>query len=133
MPGVNDWLKKASSDLKASKKLSDDDETLDCSVFHTHQCAEKIFKAFIVFSKKPIPKTHDLRFLLLCCVEVDPEVMLLSDESKGLDAYGQDSRYPNDHFYVDKQCTEKAIEMAEKILITIKKKLNIRAQTKIIF
>jgi hypothetical protein len=36
MPGVKDWLKKASSDLKASKKLSDDDETLDCSVFHIY-------------------------------------------------------------------------------------------------
>lgn len=63
MPGVKDWLKKASSDLKASKKLSDDDETLDCSVFHTHQCAEKAFKAFkafIVSVHQAIPKTHDL-------------------------------------------------------------------------
>ena len=40
MPGIKDWLRKASSDLKAAKKLSDDDETFDCSVFHTHQCAE---------------------------------------------------------------------------------------------
>ena len=64
MPGVKDWLKKASSDLKASKKLSDDDETLDCSVFHTHQCAEKALKAFIVFIQQAIPKTHDLRIFI---------------------------------------------------------------------
>ena len=46
MPGVKDWIKKSSSDLKASQKLLDDEETLDCAVFHAHQCAEKIFKAF---------------------------------------------------------------------------------------
>lgn len=123
MPGVKDWLKKASSDLKASKKLSDDNETLDCSVFHTHQCAEKALKAFIVFVQQAIPKTHDLGFLLARCAEIDPGFMLLIDESKCLDAYGQDSRYPNDYFYVDKQGTEEAIERAEKILITIKKKI----------
>jgi HEPN domain-containing protein len=96
MPGVKDWLKKASSDLKASKKLSDDDETLDCSVFHTHQCAEKALKAFIVSIQQTIPKTHDLGFLLGRCAKTDPGFMLLIDESKYLDSYGYDSRYPND-------------------------------------
>lgn len=123
MPGIKDWLKKASSDFTASKKLSDDDKTLDCSVFHTHQCAEKSFKAFIVFTQQAIPKTHDLKFLLERCAEFDSEFMLLKEESKNLNSYGQDSRYPNDYFYVDKQSTEEAIEHAEKILITIKKKL----------
>lgn len=103
MPGIKDWLRKASSDLKASKKLSDDDETLDCSVYHTHQCAEKSFKAFIVSLQQAIPKTHDLRFLLEHCAEVDSEFMLLKEDSKNLNSYGQDSRYPNDYFYVDKQ------------------------------
>lgn len=77
MPGVNDWLKKASSDLKASKKLSDEHETLDCSVFHTHQCAEKAFKALIVYAHHAIPKTHDLGFLLIHCTKIDPKLILL--------------------------------------------------------
>lgn len=124
MPGFKDWLRKASNDLKASKKLSDDNETLDCSVFHTHQCAEKALKAFIISIKQTIPKTHDLGFLLERCAEVDPIFMLLINESKFLDAYGYDSRYPNDNFYVDKQRTEEAIERAEKIFVTIKKKIN---------
>lgn len=128
MPGVNDWLKKASSDLKASQKLSDDNETLDCSVFHTHQCAEKAFKALIVSTQQPVPKTHDLKFLLERCAKNDPNLMLLVDESKKLDAYGYDSRYPNDSFYVDKQCIEEAIEMAEKILVTIQRKLAIQKE-----
>lgn len=55
MPGIKDWIKKAASDLKASKKLSDDQETFDCSAFHTHQCAEKAFKAFIIATQQAIP------------------------------------------------------------------------------
>lgn len=124
MPGVKDWLKKASSDLAASKKLAVDEITLDCSVFHTHQCAEKSFKAFIVSTQQGIPKTHDLKFLLECCAKFEQELMLLEGESRNLNSYGHDSRYPNDYFYVDKQSAEDAIERAEKILATIKKKLN---------
>lgn len=123
MPGVKDWLKKASSDLKASKKLSDDIETFDCSVFHTHQCAEKALKAFIVLAQKSILKTHDLGVLLDHCIEINNEFMLLEKESKNLDSYGSASRYPNDTFYVDKQTVEEAIDMAEKILITVKNKV----------
>ena len=84
MPGVKDWLKKAASDLKASKKLSDDDETFDCSLFHTHQCAEKSLKAFIVLAQKAIPRTHDLAFLLLDCMKINNELSLLKKESKKL-------------------------------------------------
>jgi HEPN domain-containing protein len=123
MPGIKEWLKKASSDFKASKKLSDDNETFDCSVFHTHQCAEKALKAFIVFTKQPIPKTHDLRFLLERCAEVDPELIFLKEGCKDLNSYGQDSRYPSDYFFVDKQKTEEAIQRSEKILFIIKKKI----------
>lgn len=124
MPGINDWLRKASADLKASKKLSDDNETFDCSVFHTHQCAEKALKAFIVSTHKPIPKTHDLRFLLEQCADVDSELMLLRHEGKILNTYGHDARYPNDFFYVDKNGVEEAIVMANSVLTLIKKRLS---------
>ena len=124
MPGVKDWLKKSSNDLKASIKLSDDDDTLDCAVFHTHQCAEKAFKAFVVLAQRPIPKTHSLRFLLIYCIQTDPELSVFRDESKHLDDYGHDARYPNDSFYVDKQDTQKAIGMAETILNFIQKKIH---------
>jgi len=124
MPGVKDWLKKASSDLKASKKLSDDDETLDCSVFHTHQCAEKALKSFIVLAQKCIPRTHDLGLLLDHCVAINDEFALLRNESRALNRYGHESRYPNDNFNVDRKNTEEAIGMAEKILINVKNKVS---------
>ena len=121
MPGTKDWLKKASSDLKASKKLSDDHETFDCSVFHSHQCAEKALKAFIFSMQQAIPKSHDLKLLIGHCLERNHEFMLITEESKALNFYGQESRYPNDSFFVDQQRTNEAIDMAEKVLEFIKK------------
>jgi HEPN domain-containing protein len=76
-----------------------------------------------VLAQKPIPKTHDLGFLLGHCIEINNEFTLLQGESKNLDSYSYASRYPNDAFYVDKHDIEEAIEMAEKILVTIKNKI----------
>lgn len=124
MPGVKDWIKKSSSDLKASQKLLDDEETLDCAVFHAHQCAEKIFKAFLVLTKQPIPKTHNLGFLLSSCADSDPTTfMLLKEEAKNLNPYCHESRYPNDNFYVDNQIAQQAVTMAERVFCIVKKTL----------
>jgi HEPN domain-containing protein len=123
MPGFKDWIKKASSDLKASKKLSDDIETLDCAVYHTHQCAEKALKAFIILTHQAIPKTHDLGFLLTQCTKIDFELISIQEESRALNSYGVEARYPNDFFRVDESTALHAIDMAEKILITVKSKI----------
>jgi len=48
MPGIKDWLQKASSDLKLATKSLGDDETLDPAAYLTHQCAEKSLKAFFI-------------------------------------------------------------------------------------
>lgn len=101
MPGIKDWLKKASSDLKLAKKSIGDDETLDPAVYLTHQCAEKSLKTFLVFVGEVIPKTHDLSLLLNGCIKVDSEFILIERECKALDLYGFDSRYQNDTFCVN--------------------------------
>ncbi len=120
---MRDWLNKALSDFIASKKLVDDEKTLDCSVFHTHQCAEKALKAFIILTKKPIPKTHDLKFLLELCAGLDSAFVLHREDVKTLNTYGFESRYPNDFFYVDQQEAKQAVAMAEKIFFTVQKKI----------
>ncbi len=126
MPGVHDWLQKASNDLQASKLLADHASVLDCSVFHTHQCAEKAYKAFIVLTQQPIPKTHDLGALLVRCAAVDLEFMLLQEESTKLNSFGLDARYPNDHFYVNHAAATEAIGMAEKIFYVVQKKVSLQ-------
>ena len=65
MPGVKNWIAKASGDLKSSKKLiKDDDDTLDSAAYFTQQSAEKALKAYLIFKNQPIPRTHDLEKLL---------------------------------------------------------------------
>lgn len=42
MPGVKNWIAKASGDLKSSKKLlKDDDETLDSAAYFTSNRPKK--------------------------------------------------------------------------------------------
>ena len=82
MPGIKDWLRKSSGDLKLATKSIGDDETLDPAVYLTHQCAEKSLKTFFVFLGKTIPKTHDLGMLLDDCTKFDLEFMLLKNECK---------------------------------------------------
>ncbi len=126
MPGVKDWLTKASSDLLSAKKLfRDDDDTLDMAAYHTHQCVEKALKCFLVFLGLGIPKSHDLIFLLEICADKDGDFLCLRQEAKELNHYGRDSRYPDDYFHVDRDDVEAAITMASKALKFVLKKIKV--------
>jgi len=123
MPGVKDWLRKSSADLKLATKSIGDDETLDPAVYLTHQCAEKALKTVFVFNGKTIPKTHDLGVLLDESTKFDWEFMLLQNECKFLDPYGFNSRYPNDSFSVNQKDLADAIAMANKIFDFVQNKM----------
>jgi HEPN domain-containing protein len=122
MPGLKDWLRKASSDLRLATKSIGDDETLDPAVYLTHQCAEKSLKAVFVLNGKTIPKTHDLDILLDNCTQLNWEFILLKNECKLLRSYGFDSRYPNDTFRVNQKDLAEAIDMAYRIFDFVKSK-----------
>lgn len=123
MPGLKDWLRKASSDLRLATKAVGDDETLDPAIYLTHQCAEKSLKTFFVFIGKKIPKTHDLGVLLNDCTMFDEEFILVQKKCQDLDPYGFNSRYPNDIFHVNQQDLIEAISMANKIFDFVKNKV----------
>lgn len=116
MPGHEAWIKKASSDLKASKKLLDDQDTLDSAAFHAQQCAEKALKAFLVFLHQPIRKTHDLEFLTKLCCEHHQAFINLKNSVKVLNPYATRFRYPDDRFAIEYDEAVSAIADAEKVL-----------------
>jgi HEPN domain-containing protein len=124
MPGLKDWLRKASSDLKLAKKSIGDDETLDPAVYLTHQCAEKSLKTYFVSVGRPVPKTHDLGILLDACSNLDLEFMLLKDDCKFLGPFAINSRYPNDSFSVNQNDLAQAISMAITIFDFVKNKVS---------
>lgn len=125
MPGLKEWLAKASGDLKAAKYLLQDDDVLDISVYHTHQSAEKSLKTYMVFRQSSIPKTHDLQRLLELCTQKDSSFLTLLDEVLTLNPYGIYSRYPDDRFVINKEDAEEAIVRATKILRFVEKKIKI--------
>ncbi|WP_342452697.1 HEPN domain-containing protein [Thermococcus stetteri] len=49
----------------------------DYAAFHAQQCAEKALKAFLVWSGKPLKKTHDIGELIILCSQIDKEFMKL--------------------------------------------------------
>lgn len=126
MPGVKDWIAKASGDLKSSKKLiKDDDDTLDMAVYCTQQSAEKALKAYLIFKGQPVLKTHDLGKLLMTCTKYDSSFELLRKEAEALLPYAVYTRYPDDRFYIDREEVIEAIGYAEKILKFVKAKIEL--------
>jgi HEPN domain-containing protein len=125
MPDHNAWIKKASQDLKACKKLLEDHEMLYIVSYHAQQCAEKALKSFLMFNKHPIIKTHDLQKLLDLCIKIEKSFELLKKESLTLIPYATYSRYPDDRFFIDYQEASQAIKNSEKILIFVKNKIEL--------
>lgn len=122
MPGVNDWLAKASSDLKSLKKLiKDDDDTLDSAAYFTQQTAEKALKSYLVFKKQSVPRAHDLEKLLEHCMKYDRLFDRLLEDALALSSYATYARYPDDRFCIDRQEAGQAIVRAAEILTFVKR------------
>ena len=124
MPDVKRWFAKASSDLRGAKKLiKDDDDNLDMATYATQQSAEKALKAYLLFKKQVILKTHDLNKLLRECIKHDTTFNQLRAEAELLTPYATYSRYPDDRFNIDRQEVIEAILHAERILKFVKTKV----------
>ena len=100
MPGVKDWISKSSGNLKAARKLIDDDETLDLAAYATQQSAEKALKAYLIFKHQSVPKTHDVTKLLENCRAFDCTFDQLRHYAEILLPYAIYTRYPDDRFNI---------------------------------
>jgi HEPN domain-containing protein len=113
-----EWLDFAEQDLKVAKIIISSPEAMVGPIlFHAQQCAEKAFKAFLVYRHQPLRKTHDLISLIKLCLDIDPEFNTLIQEALDLNPYISGSRYPDSHFAIPDLTTATAsIQKAEKIL-----------------
>jgi HEPN domain-containing protein len=125
MPGVKEWIAKASSDLNAARKLTKDDDTLDVAAYQTQQTAEKALKAYLIYKKQPIPRTHDLAKLLENCIKHDRSFERLREAVVILFPFAVYARYPDDRFHMDREEALEAIKYAEKILKFVKAKIEV--------
>lgn len=90
------WLKYAEDDLRSAEILLKED-IWNMACFHSQQAVEKLFKAFIAFNSKEIPRTHNLIKLQAISEELAGEKFEIDDEHIAFlnDVY-IDSRYPVD-------------------------------------
>lgn len=113
---AKEWIKKAEEDrLFAESILRHKDAPPSGVCFHSHQAAEKLFKAFLVFHKKRFPKIHETDALWELCREIDESFDDIKESAIFLTEFYVETRYPGDYpdfFWED---AEKAYAAAVRI------------------
>lgn len=90
------WLLIAQEDLDSAKHLFA--VPLMTGLFHVQQCAEKALKAYLMFKKGTVIKTHDLVRLVNVCMEFDTNFETLRLFAAVLTPYETAGRYPETSF-----------------------------------
>ncbi|MBK8871309.1 MAG: HEPN domain-containing protein [Elusimicrobia bacterium] len=120
---LREWADKAEQDYDAALILFKERKRSLCDIvcFHSQQCAEKYWKAFLVSCKKPFFKTHDLAELRESVVRLDGTFALIGDLLKTLNPYSVDVRYPGDE--ADRKEAGRAIKAMKEVRAFVRGKL----------
>ena len=123
---VERWLKFAEMDLRVSR-LAFENKIYIYSAYHAQQAVEKYLKAFLISKDQPYPRTHDIKFLIYKCMEIDESFRQLLDmDVDKLTIYATGTRYPEYEFEVTDDMAREALEKAEKVRVFILGKLGVR-------
>jgi HEPN domain-containing protein len=118
---VRKWLIKAMEDFMVAKhelNLPEEEIITSAVCFHCQQLIEKLLKAHLVLDNVKFPKTHDLKFLLDLCYNVDSDFKGLN--VGWLTSYAAEIRY-TDNFHTPsvgeaRDCFEIALNAKDFIL-----------------
>src|SRR5947207_263812 len=92
---TREWVRKAEADYRAAKRLAKEKDPLHDQVcFLYQQTAEKYLKAIIEENGQSIPKTHDLKLLLLLVEPVFPTLRPHQRGLRTLTRFAVSTRYP---------------------------------------
>ncbi len=128
MQGHDAWLKIAQEDLQAAKALLKI-ELFSTVTYHTQQSAEKALKAYLVWKKQPIIKTHDLIQLIELCMKFDRGFEKIFMAANTLNPYSTKFRYPSEQDIPDVDDAKAAIKLAKTILMFVTKKISLPQAT----
>ncbi|MDI3543240.1 MAG: hypothetical protein PWP57_844 [Candidatus Atribacteria bacterium] len=117
LKSVRDWILKAESDLKVAKdELASEEPATDAICFHSEQCAEKYLKAYLIFYRQEIPRTHNVAELIYRCPEVNVQFkILLNTDIPLLTSYAVVMRYPGEELFPPIKEAQEAVKLAEKV------------------
>lgn len=116
------WLKIVHEDLTAAKALIKI-ELFSTVTYHCQQAAEKSLKAYLVFKKHPVIKTHDLVQLLELCMKFSNDFKMIYEPTKLLNPFSSKSRYPTEYDIPDLADSKLAIKHMQSIVNFVLKKI----------
>lgn len=121
---IRQWLYKANEDIAVVRQLTVDHPELYTGAicYHAQQAVEKYFKAFLVYHNVDFKKVHDLDYLLLLCMKIEP-ADFESVNLESLNDYGVSVRYPDDFIIPTPEETSVYHEIAEKVREIVLKRL----------
>lgn len=121
---VEEWLKRAKSNLKRAKTGKVSEEILfEDLCFDCQQAVEKSLKALLIYLNVEFPWTHSVARLIELIEETG---MVLPEEIKDaimLSEYAVTTRYPGDYEPVSEDEYNEAVVISEKVVDWITKKV----------
>ena len=93
---VAEWISFSDTDLKVARHMYDTmhPRPLEIICYHCQQSAEKILKAFLIYSKVKPARTHDLEELRKECKVLNESFTTITDKCANLNDYSSQPRYP---------------------------------------
>ena len=117
------WLKIANEDLFGAKTVLKV-ELFSLVTYLCQQSAEKSLKAYLIFNKTKIVRTHDLNSLIELCMGFDKNFEKIYDPAKLLNPFSDKFRYPTEYDVPDIAVAQEAIKNAQRILTFVVKKVS---------
>lgn len=99
--------------------------------FLSQQATEKTLKAYLLYQKKELKRTHKIIDLLSECIDIDPEFKQFEEDALEIDRYYLPTRYPDAVVGIlpeglpGKTHAQNALDITLKITNFIKSKLGI--------
>jgi HEPN domain-containing protein len=121
---VTAWINFSDMDLTAAKHLYETLHPVPSEIvcYHCQQSAEKILKAFLIYSGSKPAKVHDLELLRSACDKLDKSFIEIAEECVRLNDYSSQPRYPMEIEVMDSD-TLLALQDSQKISCFVKNRL----------
>lgn len=122
---TEEWVHKAEHDFQAAHLAMHRAEypLTDIVCFHSQQCVEKYFKAFLQERRVRFPREHALNPLLDLCLPADPTFESLRADADRLEGYAVAIRYPGAD--APFELAERALAAATRVRAFVRDKLGL--------
>ena len=122
---VQQWLAYGDEDLRLAKHglTLASGAPYRLIAYHAQQCAEKSFKAYLIYYRIDFPYTHNIARLLELCPDKHEWSTNLEDAEE-LTPFAITTRYPGEDEAVTESEAKRAIEIAEDVRTIIRSALS---------